>query len=203
MSCASDANEQLKTIFVADHLEDCTGVGKQQCMLIRESAEEQWTYLYQQIEGFNYEPGYLYQLKVEVSQVENPPADASSLRYVLKEILSKEPVQNTDVLQGSWKVVQIDGLEDIEIHPTLEFNAEENRVSGFSGCNNYFAGYTLSGNDLTIGHSGATRKMCPDMSVEDAFLPLLSAVASYELDNKGLHLFDSSGKLIMLAEAVE
>lgn len=201
MSCATDTNEQIKTLFVADHLADCTGVGEQKCMLIKESETEDWTYLYQQIEGFDYEPGYFYQLKVGVSKVDHPPADGSGLRYKLKEVVSKVAAQNQDELNGSWKVVQIQGLEKIDIHPTLEFNANENRISGFAGCNNYFASYEVMGEELTIGPAGATRKMCQEMTVEDAFLPMLGEVATHKLEDKELQLFDGSGNLILVAVA--
>ena len=46
---------------------------------------------YSQIEGFEYEEGYTYELLVQVDPVENPPADASSLNYTLMEIVDKQP----------------------------------------------------------------------------------------------------------------
>ena len=49
---------------------------------------------YDQIEGFNYEEGYEYEIVVEVTKVENPPADASSLKYTLIEVVSKTPVEH-------------------------------------------------------------------------------------------------------------
>ncbi|MGB8666505.1 MAG: DUF4377 domain-containing protein, partial [Serratia inhibens] len=39
-----------------------------------------------------FEPGYRYRLKVKVTQAENVPADASSLRYTLVEQLEKKKV---------------------------------------------------------------------------------------------------------------
>ena len=39
--------------------------------------------------AFAYEPGYRYTLSIEVFDVANPPADASSKRYVLVDALEK------------------------------------------------------------------------------------------------------------------
>lgn len=41
------------------------------------------------IEGFEYESGYLYVLKVNKYKIKNPPADGSSIGYKLLEVLSK------------------------------------------------------------------------------------------------------------------
>ena len=43
----------------------------------------------QEIQGFDYEEGFEYVLKVNQSNVENPPADGSSIEYILIEVLSK------------------------------------------------------------------------------------------------------------------
>ena len=200
-SCSQSENQELKTLFVADKLVECTGVGKQQCMLVRESAEEEWAYFYQQIEGFNYEPGFYYELKVAVSEVKDPPADASGLHYALKEIVSKTPAPVGNDLLGAWKVIEIEGLEEIKIHPTMIFDEEEKRLGGFAGCNQYFASFEVSGSELSIGQSGATRMMCPDMTVEDAFLARLEKIAAYKVMNGELHLFDESDNRIFLAAA--
>lgn len=68
---------------VADELVDCVGVAPQKCMRIRRAEKPEWENLYSNIQGFEYEEGTRYILEVDVIQVENPPADASSERYVL------------------------------------------------------------------------------------------------------------------------
>ncbi|MCZ7672694.1 MAG: DUF4377 domain-containing protein [Chloroflexi bacterium] len=50
------------------------------------------SFFYNPIVGFTFEPGYEYELKVMVETVENPPADGSSLRYTLVEVVSKTAV---------------------------------------------------------------------------------------------------------------
>ncbi len=82
------ANE--KTIIVGPQTVECSaGAGRMQCMQVKESASENWTNFYSHIEGFTYEPGYEYVLKVKTEKIENPPADASSIKYTLVEQVSK------------------------------------------------------------------------------------------------------------------
>ena len=78
-----------KTIFVGPNKVECVGVGPRECYLVRENPEDEWLYFYDHIEGFEWEPGYTYELRVTVHQVEDPPADASSLRYELIEVVDK------------------------------------------------------------------------------------------------------------------
>ena len=80
------------TLFIGPEWVDCVGVGPRQCMQARESRGEPWQNFFDAIEGFDYEPGFEYELVVERHTVENPPADGSSLRYVLVRIVSKTPV---------------------------------------------------------------------------------------------------------------
>ena len=88
--------EETKTIFVGPELTDCVGVGPQKCMMIKDSADSDWLNFYDKIHGFEFEPGFEYKMTVNISDVENPPADASSLRYDLVEIISKNRVmENT------------------------------------------------------------------------------------------------------------
>lgn len=55
---------------------------------------DNWGNFYSDIEGFNYEPGYIYNLSVATERIDNPPADGSSIKYTLQEIISKEKVDN-------------------------------------------------------------------------------------------------------------
>jgi heat shock protein HslJ len=199
MACTSNNNVQSKMLLVADYLENCVGVGPQSCMLVKESPEDDWTYFYDQIEGFEYEEGYSYELLVTEIPVPNPAADASSIRYVLKNIISKVPSLNPNKLIKKWTVIKIQGLEQLSASPTMTFEKEDAKVAGFSGCNNYFSTYTVSENELSFGLVGATRKLCPDMSVEDAFFKNLSNITRFEIVKKELYLYDQNDELLIVA----
>lgn len=56
---------------------------------VEENPSDKWGYMYSDIEGFDYEPGFEYVLKVRTEKIANPPADSSSIRYALLEQISK------------------------------------------------------------------------------------------------------------------
>lgn len=82
----------IKTLYVRDVLADCEGESPRKCMQVRETPEGEWTFFYDSIEGFDYEETYQYELRVEVKPVADPPADGSSLRYRLVQVVSKTKV---------------------------------------------------------------------------------------------------------------
>lgn len=65
-----------------------------ECMLVKEEGGDgQWKSLvFGAIEGFTYEKGHAYELKVRKTILANPPADGSNCRYKLIEILEDRTV---------------------------------------------------------------------------------------------------------------
>jgi len=88
----TDDNGIEKTLFVGPEKVDCVGVAPQKCYKVREDPSEEWRFFYSEIAGFEFEPGYEYELLVREVKVENPPADGSSLRWELIKVVSKESV---------------------------------------------------------------------------------------------------------------
>ena len=82
-------SQETKTIFVGPNMVDCVGVGPQKCMQIKEKENEMWKNFYDKIEGFDFQQGFSYKIAVEITEIENPPADASSKKYKLIEVLEK------------------------------------------------------------------------------------------------------------------
>lgn len=84
----------LRKIIVADHQVDCVGVGPQSCWLTKiagpASNTSDWEYRYSGIQGFAYELNYEYILLIKNTPVRNPPADASSIRSELVEVIEKK-----------------------------------------------------------------------------------------------------------------
>lgn len=87
-----DIGPDRRTLIVADHMAECTGVGPQLCMLAREPGSSELSRIYSEIEGFVYEWGYVHKIDVEDHRVRNPPADGSSIRTVLRRVVAKERV---------------------------------------------------------------------------------------------------------------
>jgi hypothetical protein len=79
------------TLLVAPFQRECRGMVVMQCMQVKEHPQDEWQNFYDGIEGFQYEPGFGYRLRVLKTPVPNPPADGSSVAWRLLEVLEKTP----------------------------------------------------------------------------------------------------------------
>jgi len=103
LACGSNSADDVKTLTIASQQGDCVGVGPMKCFYVKEKGDT-WEFFYNNIDGFNYEPGYEYVIKVKVTKVENPPMDASSLKYTLVKEVSKTKKES----EGLPKIQLID-----------------------------------------------------------------------------------------------
>ena len=200
LSVTTKSCEDTKHIYVADHLVDCVGVGPQKCMLIKDKIVDDWTTFYDQIEGFEYEEGYEYLLNVKIKEIKNPPADGSSLKYILVEVFEKKKTVAPVTLNNKWKVISMQGIDNFDKNPTIQFDAKEKRISGFAGCNNYFGDYDPENIQLDFSKMGMTRKMCPDMTVENTFVNNLRIVSYYKIENKQLSFYNKNDEVLITCE---
>lgn len=90
MSCASNtiarvAKQDVTTesVVILSHQTPCFGMYQRLCLQTGEQGA-----FYNEIEGFEAQWGYTYQLTLNVTDIANPPADASSLHYSLIDIVS-------------------------------------------------------------------------------------------------------------------
>lgn len=81
---------EKKRIYVHPYLIDCEGVVPMKCMQVKSELDSPWELFYDQIKGYRHEEGVSAVLVVNVSSVENPPADGSSLSYKLVHTESQE-----------------------------------------------------------------------------------------------------------------
>jgi heat shock protein HslJ len=78
--------------------------------------------------------------------------------------------------------------------PSLIFHATEKRVTGYSGCNEFFGSYDLNGEMMTFGPLGMTRRSCEgaEGDTESAFLQALEETRSWKIEKGMLLLLDNS-----------
>ena len=113
INCSAPKNNDLEnadTYEVNFHQVICYGEGAQWCMQVKSKNDKDWTFHYDQIEGFKYEWGYKYTVSVDKIKIKNPPQDASSEKWVLKSVLKKEKkAENTTfVLDIPADLIQYD-----------------------------------------------------------------------------------------------
>lgn len=82
--------------------------------------------------------------------------------------------------------------------PSLEFEMDEKRVSGFAGCNRYFGNFEMAGQFLLFQQMGSTRMACPaSKELESRFLKILSGQKlAYSVQGKSLRLSGDGHTLV-------
>ncbi len=100
----------------------------------------------------------------------------------------------TSSLSGQrWQLRRIGDSQAVNLENVfLEFNAEEQRVTGFSGCNYFNGSYRLTGHDLTFGAIASTKRAClqePIQSIEIKFYEALGQTTRYHLAEGALHFY--------------
>jgi heat shock protein HslJ len=190
------------TMYVGSEMVNCEGVARQACFQVKFEKDAEWELLYSGIDGFEFEPGFEYELRVNKFTVENPPADASAIRYELVEIISQSETESAEIenldflLNTAWDLVMMNGEAPIDSAvPTISF--EDEAVNGTTGCNSYFGSYTLDGTNLSVGQVGQTEMFCEDrMEQEQAYLQMLMSAVSLILENDTLTIHTEQGDLV-------
>lgn len=90
----SDSNTHSSSDLYLNHYKsECGSFELALCVQSRVNVSDDWSFFYDHIEGFEYEWGFTYRIKVKIEGIENPPEDSSSVKYTLLEIIEriKEP----------------------------------------------------------------------------------------------------------------
>ncbi len=84
------------------------------------------------------------------------------------------------LIHGKWILSEIDGTPIMKYSsdgmPFIEFKSENQRISGFAGCNNFFGKYQVTDKGIiSFSEIGATKKYCAErMETEKIFFNILS-----------------------------
>lgn len=189
----------------------CTGVTPQMCLQIQKGEKLKpgvWENFFDEIRGFDWQPGFIYKIKVRENEIpaSQVPADASSIRYVLVEELKKEsdPVVR---LHDIWALEKLDGKQweskSLE-RPTLEIKLTTGKVMGTDGCNQYNGTIQkITTEELVLGPLASTKKACPDMELSDLFHTKMAEVKGYHRDELKLTLLNDDGQAVMQFKKVD
>jgi heat shock protein HslJ len=143
---APQADEEIVTMYVGPVQADCVGEGPQKCLLVKEgSPDGPYLMFYSEIEGFEWEEGYHYELQVRKTKVENPPAGGSSIRYELVQVVNKTPAGEVSTMYVAPMMVECETTEIykcllVSDSPDGEYRPFYGKISGFD----YEEGYQYS-----------------------------------------------------------
>ena len=210
-TCNTPSQDLGQIYWVHSAKVDCVGVGPMTCLQVQKTENldwsQPWELFYDKIEGFDYQPGYIYKLNILEEPVENPPADASSIKYTLIDILEKEQDKRY-AIHDIYILEKIDGktivLNDGEKRPQIEINVTTMQLMGTNGCNSISGGIkTLNETEITFGPLMETRKMCQYMEIPNSFNVNLSKVTSYKREGTSLILKDVNNKALLSFKKID
>jgi heat shock protein HslJ len=192
-------------LYVAPRKMDCTGSSAQKCYLVKKDLDENWVLQYDPIIGLDYIEGFQYKIKAKRERIKNPAADGSAYQLRVTEIMEKKQVYDQpDLLGGKVWQLQSYGKQGEEQQPledsqiTAEFNMEEQKVNGRSGCNRYFGTYKADVSKISFGPLGSTRMACEEalMDQEMVFLDILQSAGSYAIEERTLKVVGSDDRVL-------
>ena len=110
---------------------------------------------------------------------------------------------NQPEVAGSWNIVSVNGTEVTltgEEAPFMEFNTEENKIHGFTGCNIMNGQYTLEGKELSFGNVATTMMAGSEsnMKLEREVLDGISKAAEVKADGENLQILDAENNVLLV-----
>lgn len=193
--CASTATE---TIWVNSLRVHCEGVTPSHCLQIQADSlsEDGWQNFHGTIEGFEFEPGFIYTLEVKRKEVPDPPADAATFTWILVRELSREMDLRAQT-NASWSLMQMERstytIGEGGRNPVLDIQVADSRFGGNAFCNSMNGQLEIvSEEEVSFGLFAMTKMLCPAQDQEDRYLQLMGLVRRYEVQENELVFFDST-----------
>ncbi|WP_100613461.1 META domain-containing protein [Confluentibacter citreus] len=107
---------------------------------------------------------------------------------------------NLMTLNGTYQVKTLDNKEVSVNNITINFNKEENIISGFSGCNRFSGTYSLENGLLKVGPLASTKMFCQDThQIESEMQQVLSKANEILIEEDGILKLLSDKKIILMA----
>jgi len=183
-------------LFINSEKVDCKVIGTMKCLQIQESdtLTSDWKNFYGKIQGFDYEPGYIYKISVKKEELDpaTVPAYASSIKYSLIEVIEKQKDKKL-ALDKIWTVKSINGklvdmprIPDEDNDLELSIDTVEMKIFGYDDCNNFYGNFELLDNLITFNSIGATEMMCNNMDLPSSYLTALENTKTFKIKSKNL-----------------
>lgn len=201
-SCSTPKNA---IYWVSGVKTECSaGAGKMQCLNVfkgEDLANATWQNFYSPIEGFSFEEGYFQKIEVKETKLDpsEVPADASTIKYKLIQVLDKKE-DNRANLNNDWTLVKLNGapLNRMVKAPTMNIDLSKKMISGNGGCNNFSGKIkSVTTTNITIDGLRFTKKACFNKNVEVEFQNALNTVVTYTLENDTVSFFDENGTNVL------
>ncbi len=147
---------------------------------------ENFISLNKNIDGFNFEEGYLK--KIKVKEREN--------KFIFLEELEKKKDYRVN-LTGKWKLeIENDTIINTQ-KPTLNIMLNKMHFNGTNYCNNYRGNIdVISFNSIKFNKINSAKKFCDFLSIEQKYLAKLSQIETYLIKGNYLYFFNKGVKTL-------
>ncbi len=115
-----------------------------------------------------------------------------------------------DLEGNTWTLTSFIAGEDVQsplVNTTITAYFEDGNITGNAGCNSYFGGYTVDGNEINISKAlGTTMMYCePEevMQQEYQYLEMLGNVTTYTIEENQLTLSTEDNRTLVYQVEVE
>jgi heat shock protein HslJ len=203
--CAQYEPAQRRLTVAPDPV-DCADGTPSACIKVTDDSGDVWITHPSEIAGFTYEPGFAYELLVEEPSEVSEVKSADTLKLTLIQVLSKkaggasEQTLTQHLDQGEWLLVTVNPSDHTAAQwaagrITARFDLGAGRLSGFAGCNDYFASLAVTGDQIQVSAPGSTRKACAPtvMELEQEYLTLIAKASAFVVTPGRLELSLSDG----------
>lgn len=172
----------------------CAEGDSERCLQIKAAVDGPWQAYSGALEGFEYEKGFFYKLKVSENATGNSAAGETLPSYTVVDILEKSKTTLT-LDNGFWIVVGI--LETSKLPRNPVFKIKQNTFEGNTSCNKFSGTIALTKDSFKPNIDSITEMDCNTLSVEHLFLKTLPEVKRYQIKGDRLLLLDRHKKIMM------
>ncbi|SHJ37943.1 META domain-containing protein [Aquimarina spongiae] len=114
--------------------------------------------------------------------------------------LSKADTQHheTQVLSNKIGILELNGKDVSQEKLFIVFNKEDQRASGFSGCNTFSCKYTEEGDTISLGIAIASKMYCAEKDqLESDFFAAFSLIQKKRVKENTIYLEDDNNNVIV------
>lgn len=183
-----------KVIYVNNALVPCREGDSERCLQIKIAEDGSWQAYSGTLEGFEYEKGYFYKLKVSENTTGHSAEGETSPSYTVVDILEKSKTTLT-LDKGFWIVKGI--LETSKLPRNPVFKINQDTFEGNTSCNKFSGTIALDKDSFKPTIASVTEMECNTLSVEHLFLKTLPEVKRYQIKGDSLLLLDKHKKIMM------
>lgn len=189
----------VDTWEVGENYVNAQNLGKLKCLQIKSDKKNKWEYLAATIQGFDYQEGYRYRIRVKQTKQK----DTDTIRYSLIEVVSKErtnelPSVAAFLARFKWNLLQLNGKDVTDSKASIGFDARNGTITGTTGCNNFWGNFTIKRDKISFIHLASTMRACNGQNIENDFFQIFEQKQiQFDIAEQTLNLYNDR-KLVMI-----